>query len=150
MQDWTKVVDSDFDFSFRYPHETPKKREAAVLKSAQDGIHRVHVSSADESELYFEITAYDDRLNHQQAAERQKANLLSRTADGSARDNFKVELDAIQGTAFNFEGMLEGKFKVRRFLFADSGGRTYRFVYDPTSSLNEEVLKTVQLGTQAA
>jgi hypothetical protein len=48
-----------------------------------------------------------------------------------------------RATTFDFEGLLQGRLKRRRFLFVDVATRTYRIVYDHSSPLNTTVLQSL-------
>jgi hypothetical protein len=50
-----------------------------------------------------------------------------------------------RATEFSFEGTLGGQWKSRRFIFLDSALRTYRIIYDPRSTLNEQILASLVL-----
>jgi hypothetical protein len=49
---------------------------------------------------------------------------------------------SFRATEFGFEGTLGSQWKVRRFIFPDSALRSYRIIYDPRSTVNQQILES--------
>jgi len=114
-----------------------------VLRDERDGVHRVHVLSPDESELYFEVVAYPHPVAHPEAVAQQQRFLTEHSPDGAYTPAETTMVQSLPATTFGFQGTLGSRWKVRRFLFVDTPVRTCRIVYDLTSDLNVQVLDSL-------
>jgi hypothetical protein len=132
-------------YSIRIPEVAPSGQPVEILKFEREGIRRVHARSPDESEVYFEVTSYPMRVDHDEAAAEQRSFLAMRCADATMTSTSKTLLRSAPATEFRFEGTLQGRYKVRRFAFVDSRTRTYRIVYDPRSDVNERILESLEI-----
>ncbi len=145
MTAMTNIVDDQHGYSVSIPEQTPQGQTGTIESGDHERAHIMHAESPEQSELYFEVATYSEVIDHHELASGQQAFLREATSNG--------RLSAIQpgivgnyaGTTFDFQGLLQGRWKVRRFLFADGPHHTYRIVYDPTSPLNEQVLDTLQI-----
>lgn len=139
------ITDSEHGYSVQIPSTTPGGQPVEILKEQREGRQRVHAQSPDASEVYFEIMSMPGLINHQQAVAEQKAFLASRSPDAAITATRQSVVHSLSATEFSFEGMLDGQWKVRRFIFLDSAHRTYRIIYDPRSEGNEQILDTLVL-----
>jgi hypothetical protein len=144
LSSWSTHSDRDHHFSLRYPEEISGE-PVTTRHTEENGLHRVHLQSLDQSELYFEVVSYDQTVDHQQGIQKQRNDLSERSPDGTFTAEVEQDVGSIMANGFDFEGFLEGRWKVRRFLYLDGPDRTYRIVFDPTSELNVEVLGTFAL-----
>lgn len=133
----------DHGYEVWIPESTPNGQSVTVETRENAGVHIMHAESPDQSELYFEVTAYPSMREQYQLAGEQQEFLREHSADGSLTDITQGTVGNFSGTTFDFRGTLQGKWKERRFLFVDSATRTFRVVHDPTSTLNLEVLKSL-------
>jgi hypothetical protein len=146
MQDSTLIKDAEHNYSMQIPNVTPSGQMVEIVKSEHAGMHGVHAHSPDLSELYFELVSYPGLIDHEEAITGQKAFLSEQSSDARIADTKHSAIHTFKATEFRFEGTLQGRWKVRRFIFVDSPIRTYRIVYDHTSELNERVLDSLVVG----
>jgi len=139
----TTIDDPEQGYSLTLPDATPLGEIVSIQTGVRRGAHVMHAETADQHELYFEVTTYPDRRDHEELAAEQIAFLRDRAADGRATAPVSGRAGRFTGTTFDFAGTLKDRFKERRFLFVDSGDRTYRIVFDPTSALNADVLESL-------
>lgn len=136
---------ADFGYAVWIPAQTPDGREVTIQSGERHGSHIMHAETADQSTLYFEITAYADRQDHRALAQGQRDFLKSNATDVTLTTVSLGRVGNFTGNIFDFSGSLRGNWKDRRFLFVDADNRTYRVVHDPTSLLNERVLNSLVL-----
>jgi len=82
-------------------------------------------------------------MNHEQAVAEQKAFLTRQSSDAAITATKQSVVRSSRATEFGFEGTLGGRWKVRRFIFLESALRTYRIIYDPRSTVNEQILASL-------
>jgi hypothetical protein len=143
VADSTMISDPEHNWSTRVPDVTPSGQAVEILKGQREGMHRVHAHSPDECELYIEIVSYPTTIDHDVAVAEQKAFLSTRSSDSGIGETKRSEFHGFGATEFHFEGTLQGRWKVRRFVFVDSPIRTYRVIHDPRSDLNERTLESL-------
>lgn len=127
------------------PDATPTGQTVAILRDKRNDSTLMHAESPDQSELYFEVLSYRDQRNHATAITTQQAFLTEHAKDLQIGATTATTLKGLDATTFDFEGWLQGRWKVRRFLFVDAGGCTHRIVFDPTSRLNHDLLAALEL-----
>lgn len=147
MLDSTVVTDSEHNYLMQIPNTIPTGQSVEILKIQHEGIHGIHAHSPDESEVYFELMSYPQLLNHEEAVAGQRASLSSRSSDATMTAAKQSKVHTFGATEFHFEGALQGRWKVRRFIFLDSAIRTYKVIYDPRSAVNEYILDSLRLDT---
>lgn len=140
-----EIVDEGHDYVVSIPEMTPAAAHVQLHFSKRLGAHILHAESPDQSELYFEVAAFPDLMNHDQLAEGERTFLRNHSVYGQLTDVKVVDIMGHQGTTYDFRGTLQGRWKERRFLILEGPHRTYRLVYDPTSGLNERLLQSLQL-----
>ena len=137
---------TEFEYRVRIPAETANGRIVSIQAKERNGRHIMHAESPDQSELYFEVYAYEGLMEHKALVRDQQQFLQENSADGSYSEAAHGTVHHLEGTIFDFRGTLQNRWKVRRFLFVDGPNRTYRIVHDPTSDLNIQILQTLELG----
>lgn len=137
------LADAEHNYSLRIPTTTPTGQAVAILKDEREGAHRVHAQSPDASELYFEIVSARGLLDHEQSVAEQKAFLMQQSSNAIITATKQSVVGSFRATEFGFEGTLGGQWKRRRFIFLDSALRTYRIIYDPRSTVNEQILASL-------
>jgi hypothetical protein len=142
--DWERLEHPGFSVAFSYPSVTPQgylvERAAERVEDhpVAGDFERVHLSSPDSGELYFELAHFADRTpvdeyrTHQPSlAHRFGSNAVSSltetTFGGRAAWTYDIKWDAGE----------------RSVLLLAVGGSTYRVIYDPRSELNARVLATL-------
>jgi hypothetical protein len=143
---WTVVADPEHGFSIRIPLRTPSDQSVTIDRAEREGVGRLHAHTQDGSDLYFEVVAYPGLIDHREAAIEQRRYLSEQDPTWRLTRVRAIKIGRLVGSGFAFTGTLGGQPRVRRFVFVDSADRTYRIVYDPTSSLNRTVLRTLILG----
>ncbi len=131
--DWQRVTLSRAEFS--YPDPTPSGHPVVRRDSDRGDVQRIHVSSPESGELYFEAGRFVG-LTPQEEYERHRLYLEQRFGEGAVTELTDGRY------AFRWS---EGE---RAVVLIPDGHDTYRFIYDPRSALNDEVLATVALRAQ--
>ena len=145
MTAMTNIVDNQHGYSISIPEQTPHGQTVTIESGDHERTHIMHAESSDQSELYFEVATYSKVLDHHELASEQQAYLREEASNGHLSAIQPGIVGHFTGTTFDFQGLLQGRWKVRRFLFVDTPQRTYRIVFDPTSPLNEQILDTLQI-----
>lgn len=131
-------------WSVPLPETTPNGQPVTITRDARADSTLMHAESPDQSELYFEVVCYTAERDHGAAVTDQQTFLAQHAKDHRIGAAASTSLNGRRATTFDFEGQLQGRWKVRRFLFVDAGGVTHRIVFDPTSTLNHDVLAALE------
>jgi hypothetical protein len=126
------------------PETTPSGQSVAIMRDERSDSMLMHAESPDQSELYFEVLCYRNLRDHGAAITAQHAFLAEHAKDHRFGKTTSTTVNGRAATTFDFEGWLQGRWKVRRFLFIDAGGCTHRVVFDPTSPLNHNLLAALE------
>lgn len=145
MSKQQNIVEDQFNYAVWIPDSTPNGHMVTIQTSEHAGLHIMHAESPDQSQLYFEVTAYPSILDHDTLVTQQQDFLRKHSNDGTLTEITHHTVGPHTGTTFDFQGTLQGQWKERRFLFIDGPTRTFRVVHDPTSTLNVQVLGTLEL-----
>jgi hypothetical protein len=140
-----RIEQAAYGYAAAIPQAAPSGAPVRIRSGERDGVHVLHAESPDRSEIYFELTVYPDLRAHAALAESQCRYLHQHASDASTTTAEATRIGNRAALAFEFRGTLDGRWKVRRFLCIDDA-RTYRVVYDPRSSRNEEILPSLDLG----
>ena len=143
---WTVVADPAHGFSIRIPSRTPSDQSVTIDRAERDGVGRLHAHTPDGTELYVEVVAYPGLIDHREAAIEQRGFLSEQDPGCRLWRVRAVKVGGLVGSGFRFSGTLGDLLRVRRFVFVDAADRTFRIVYDPTSTLNRAVLRTLTIG----
>jgi hypothetical protein len=139
--DWQQFSDPDLALRWRYPAVTPEGHAVDRLEEERYGVRRVHLTSRDSLELYFEVRRYP-ALAPGTAYEGQRAELAQRFE----HEGFTITpLEATQlagrlALTYSFQWSQ----RARVALLVAEGPALYRLIYDPLSDLNAQVLATVE------
>ena len=141
MIKWQQFSDPDIKINFSYPDPSPggfnikrQFKKTALLK-------RIHLSSPESGELYFELSCYPDgldpKLGRQQLVDenRQRFEGFKATA--------LVESAAASVPAQKFA--FSWREASRHVFFFDIDSVAYRIIFNPESELNHQVFSTVKL-----
>ena len=140
-----QFIDIENGFSLRFPYQTTDFQEVSVKIEQSANFHRVHLTSPDHSQIYFELHSFSFHREESIFIDKAHSFLSSKSSEGKITNPQKGKFFQHTGTFFDFEGLFMGKYKIRRFLFIVTKLRTYQIVYDYTSKLNEDVLKSLVL-----
>lgn len=144
MHAWQQFEDPTFPLVFRYPEKTPQGYLVDKTGSHQDEVVRVHLTSQGSQELYFEITKYPalpaevEYRQHRQSLEQRFSGLRISEVN-------EITWKSLAAYEYTFEWN-QG---VRSVILVERNGATYRFLYDPRSPLNLQVLSTVEWTDEA-
>ena len=133
LDGWQDVRFEEIGLAFSFPRSTAHGQRVEL-----DEV-RLHAQSEDGAEVYFELSRH---LGGTAAAisEREREFLVAR---------FGAEVSALSATTLASrpaqQFSAEWGDTVRRFVFAEAGGWVYRFVYDPRSQLNAQVLDSIRI-----
>ena len=139
MQNWQHFADSSFALGFQYPRTTPQGHTVEKAESQGDEWVRVHFTSKDSRELYFEITKYFD-LRAQVEYQRHRAFLQESLEQFSI--SVLKEIHWMSQSAYEYSFKWEQGARV--VILLESDHTTYRILYDPYSPLNARILSTLQ------
>ena len=126
------------------PQVTPSGQAVTIQFDRRADSMLMHAESPDQSELYFEITCYPDLRDHEAVIATQHAFLAEHAKDLRIGATTSTTLNDLSASTFDFEGWLQGRWKVRRFVFVDARGCTHRIVFDPRSRLNHDVVAALK------
>lgn len=140
--DWKRFTRPGFVVEFSYPDPTPRgqavERDDAPFRS----YGRVHLSSPDRRELYFEVVRFGDRAPEDEYREH-RLNLEDRFGADSVSALTETRLRERPAWTYVFRWEEEGRSMERSVLLLPVAGETYRIIYDPRSPLNARVLGTL-------
>ena len=143
---WQRFTRPGFRVEFSYPAVTPQgqtvERTEQQVDDPRGKMERVHLSSPDRQELYFElarfhgITPEDEYANHKPYLEQRfgadgLSELTGTTLLGRPANAYAIRWDE------------EGRPMERAVRLLRVGGDTYRVIYDPRSELNNQVIATL-------
>ncbi len=135
---WKLFDDPKFELTVRYPNPTPQGREAHVVEHPQDDGIAVHLVR-DERELYVEISRFP-LVGAEAEYARHRPRLEERWGAGVVSDLREATLGRRAAQQYVFRWP-EGE---RTAVLASTDGWTYRVLYNSASSLNAEVLRTLE------
>lgn len=140
---WQRFTRPGWEVEFSYPAVTPEghavERAEEQAKDHRGDIDRVHLTSPESGELYFEaarfrdLTPQDEYLNHTRY-------LRQRFGEDAVTDLKETTLAGRPAWAY---GLRKDEGEERSMLMLQMGTDTYRFIYDPRSELNDQVLASV-------
>jgi len=131
-------------WSVALPGKTPNGQAVTIMRGERADSMLMHAESPDQSELYFEVLCYATVRDHGAAISAQQTFLAEHATDYRIGAAAPTMVNGLAATTFDFEGWLQGRWKIRRFLFVDAGGCTHRIVFDPTSTLNHDILGALE------
>lgn len=139
MQNWQHFVDTRFALGFRYPPTTPQGHPVEKTESQKDDVVRVHFTSKNSQELYFEVTKYFG-LPAQVEYQQHKKSLEERTEEFVVSD--LKEILWMSQPAYEYS--IKWDNSARAVILLETDQATYRILYDPYSPLNIQILSTLQ------
>jgi len=139
MDDWQEFRDAKFTLLFKVPEATPQGHFVDKTEGEQGESIRVHFTSRDSKELYFEVTKYE-ALTPQTEYQQHRTNLEKRFSKFSITELKEIDWKSLSAYEYSFEWD-QGK---RSIILVEWDHATYRFLYDPRSPLNLQVLSTVE------
>jgi hypothetical protein len=137
---WQEFAHPEFPLRFRYPAVTPEGRVVERRDERRGDIVRVHLTTPDKGELYFEVTRFpciapaDEYAGH-------KPHLEKRFGAEAVSPLTETSFHGRPAWTYDF-WWPEGE---RAAFLLPVGGDTYRIIYDPRSSLNTRVIDTVSV-----
>ncbi len=134
IRNWQTFSLSDFGLQFQYPHTTPTGHAVEM-----DDV-RVHFRSSDTPELYFEVSRHL-RVSAEVFYEREKGFVAERLQDSEVGALTATTLAGQPAQTFSFRWR-DGE---RTVILMEKQDYLYRFIYDPRSQLNLDVLATIKL-----
>ena len=139
MQDWQHFAEFGFALGFQYPQTTPQGHTVERSTSQGDNSVRVHFTSRDSHELYFELTKYTD-LSPQVEYEHHKGSLEKKLNQFRISDLKEIRWLSQPAYEYSFQWQ-QG---TRTVILIETDHAMYRILYDPYSPLNVQILSTVQ------
>ena len=139
MQNWQHFVYPGFALGFRYPEITPQGHIAEKAETQDEERIRIHFTSKDSPELYFEITKYV-HLPAQVEYQEHKEYLENRPGEYVVSDLKEIRWMSQRA----YEYSIKWREGARIVMLIEADDSTYRVLYDPNSPLNVQVLTTIQ------
>ena len=139
MQNWQHFVYPGFALGFRYPEITPQGHIAEKAETQDEERIRIHFTSKESHELYFEITKYVDLPA--QAEYQDHKEYLENMPDEYVVSDLKEIRRMSQP---DYEYSIKWREGARIVMLIETDDATYRVLYDPNSPLNVQVLSTIQ------
>lgn len=140
MNDWQIFSDPKFKIYFKYPDPTPQGYSVEKAEGQREDAIRVHLSSPQSQELYFEVTRFVN-LAPKEEYQRHKDFLTQQFENLSITDLEESQLETLAAQTYTFAW----PEKERKVVLVQKDQATYRILYDPRSALNTEVLATLKL-----
>jgi hypothetical protein len=139
---WNRFARPGFLLEFCYPDPVADGRPVARDERPFSGYSRVHLSSPDRSELYFEVVRFDD-LTPQDEYRLHRPHLEQRFGADSISPLTEARLGDWPAFAYSF-GWVEAERAMKRsVLLVEVRGESYRIIFDPRSELNTRVIATL-------
>jgi hypothetical protein len=137
---WQQFARPGFKVRFSYPEVTPQGRVVDRVEDEHEQPHRVrvHLTSRDSRELYFEVIHFPD-LTPLEEYTRHRAHLEQRFGAGSTTELSETTLGPWPAWAYAFRWD-QGE---RSVILLQVGRDTYRIIYDPRSPLNTQIISTI-------
>ena len=142
LSSWERLTRPGFAFELRYPRVTPQgqavERTEEQARDHRGDLERVHVASADRSELYVELARFrnlapeDEYRSHRRALEHQ-------FGAGSVSDLAATTVLDLPASTYS----ITWPDHERTVLMVQLGADTYRVIFNPRSALNHRVLETL-------
>lgn len=139
---WTRFSQRGFLLEFSYPDPTPGGQ--AVVRDEQSfiGYARVHLSSVDRRELYFEVVRFHD-LTPEDEYRLHKPHLQQRFGTDSISSLIETTQWEWPAQAYSFGWAEDGRSVERSVLLRPIERETYRIIFDPRSDLNAQLIETL-------
>jgi hypothetical protein len=145
MTEQLHPIPTNHGYYVRVPRQAPSGAAVELMNVTTDGNQRVHGFTSDEREIYFEVRSYAEQLDHMESIAQQQQFLREHSPEGEIGPTSAAEVLSIPAQEFRFDGQLQGRHKVRRFIYFDTPKRTFRLVYDPRSAENERILASLAI-----
>ena len=145
MADPRTWSDPEHGFAIDVPSTAPSGATVAVDHEMTAGAaHRLHAHTPDATEVYVDVVSYPAIIDHGVAREDQRRGLAERDPAGTIVAAPDGSLFGRATTRLDFDGMLGGLPRRRRFVWLDLGPRTLRIVCEPTSAANAAIIATLR------
>ncbi len=151
-REWRRFTRLRFRVEFSYPevtpHGQPVERNEQRVDDHRGEMERIHLSSPDRRELYFELARFggiapqDEYANH-------KPYLEKRFGAGSVTALTATSLHDRPSWTYAFHWDEQKGPMERAALLLQVGEDTYRVIYDPRSELNDQVIATLTIADRA-
>jgi len=146
--DWERYANARFAVEFSYPAVTPRgqavERQEQRVVDDRGEMERVHLRSPASGELYFELSCFRG-ITPQQEYANHRPSLEQRFGEGAVTELMETTL--LDRPAWNYG--IRWPEAERAVLLLPLGDDTYRIIRDPRSNLNDEVLGTLTLTSNA-
>ena len=129
---------------FSYPAVTPRGQTVERDETPFREYGRVHLSSPDKEELYVEVVRFGG-LAPQEEYRAHRPYLEQRFGADAITALTETNLCGRPAWAYSFAWDEADRPRERAVLLVQVGHDTYRIIYDPRSSVNEQVIATVTI-----
>jgi hypothetical protein len=139
MDDWLLFQDPRFVLQVKYPRLSTEGEPVDCMETQRDGVLRVHILAPTSREVYFEITRYP-LLSAKDEYKRHSERLARQFETVSLTDLKETQLAGLHALEYTFEWP-QG---TRTVALVERRDATYRILYDPRSSVNLQILSTLE------
>jgi hypothetical protein len=142
---WERYALAESGVGFSYPPVTPQgqtvEKEEERADDHRGRIERVHLSSPDRHELYFEVIRFHD-MSPREEYERHRPALERQFGAGAVTPLTETTFGERPAWAHG----ISKKDGQRSVLYLALGNDTVRIIWNPRSDLNAEILATLSVG----
>ena len=142
--DWERFTRPEFGVEFSYPAVTARGQAVERRDEPFREYPRVHLSSPDKQELYFELVRFDG-LSPQDEYQQHRPFLEQRFGAEAITALTETKLRESPVWTYGFRWNEGDRPKERSVLLLQVGDDTYRVIFDPRSALNAQVLATLAI-----
>ena len=140
-----RIHEPTYGYTLTVPTHTAAGAAVTFSSDTTEAGHRFHAASPDVHEVYLEVVAFPERLDHTTATEGQRWSLAERASAASFGPRTRGVLAGRPAMLLDVDVVLDGQRKIRRFIHVDVGQRTLRIVVDPSSPTNLAALDSIEL-----
>ena len=109
------------------------------LESEKPGLFRVHILAPNSREVYFEVSKYSS-LEAESEYQQHIRSLSEQFQTIAITELIETVFTSLPASEYTFEW----ESGIRSVILVEKGDATYRFLYDPRSSINAQILSTVE------
>ena len=139
MEDWVRYSHQKLSVKLRYPNPSPEGHSVHIHEISGDSSFRAHFVSDSSHEVYFEVGEYFDVRVERAIDDFLKD--VSKRIDGLVKSEVE-DLMYAGYPAHRFTIRWPGK--EREILFIEKVDTLYRIIHDPTSWINQKMLKSIE------
>lgn len=138
MENWRLFRDARFSLQFKYPRLATDSEPVELVETQQHGMLRVHILAPKSREVYFEVSKYD-LLAAESEYQRHKEYLPKQFQPLAISELKEIVCASLPASEYTFEWD-QG---IRTVILVEREDVTYRILYNPSFSVNFQILSTM-------